>query len=139
MEVVRDVVRAIRELRQAADVAPNARVRVALAGETRAVAGSLDAIATLANADVTLGRGEGRVAVVRAIEVRLAVERDATAERARVARELTEARDSLRRSEELLERPGFADKAPVAVVERERAKLEERRAHVALLERQLTK
>jgi valyl-tRNA synthetase len=74
---------------------------------------------------------------VRAIEVRVAAGRDPAAERARLERELADARAALGRSEDVLAKPGFADKAPKAIVDKERARLEERRAQVALLEEEL--
>jgi len=132
-----DVVRAARALRQDAGIDPGERIRVALSGATGDVAASLDAIATLTNADVTIGKGTGPAKIVRAVEVRIEAKRDVAAERARLERELADAREALRRSEELLARPGFAEKAPKAVVEKERARLEERRAQVRLLEEEL--
>jgi valyl-tRNA synthetase len=132
-----EVVAAIRSLRQDAGVAPGERVRAMLSGDTKAVAGSVDAIASLANADVTLGQGEGPAAVVRTVDVRIAATRDAAAERARLERDLAEAREQLRRSEELLGRESFAAKAPPAVVAKERARLAERRERIRLLEEEL--
>jgi len=50
---------------------------------------------------------------------------------------LTEAKESLRRSRDLLNRPGFADKAPANVVANEKAKLAEREERVRLLEEEI--
>jgi valyl-tRNA synthetase len=154
-EVALDVVRAVRALRQETGIDPGDRIRVTLSGATAPVASSLGAVATLTNADVTIGDGgrgskgaeppagkeaalpPGPAKIVRAIEVRIEAERDAAGERARIERELAEAREALRRSEELLAKPGFAEKAPKAVVEKERARLEERRAQVRLLDEEL--
>ncbi len=133
-DVMLDVVRAARALRQESGIDPGEHVRVALSGQTGPVAASLDAIATLVSADVTLEAGSGPAKAVRAIEVRLEARRDPAAERARLERDLSDARAALARSEELLARPGFAEKAPAAVVNKERARLEERRAQVRLLE-----
>lgn len=133
-EVARDVVRAIRDLRQDAGAGPTERVSATLGGDTKAVASSLDVIAALALADVSLGGGEGPATVVRTIEVRIATRRDPAVERSRVERELSDARASLARSEELLARPGFAEKAPPKVVETERSRLTERRERVRLLQ-----
>jgi len=148
--VARDVVRAIRDLRQEAGLAPGERVAATLAGETAAVAGLLDEIGTLASADVTEGAGGGPAKAVRAIEVRVQASRhadakarykvvDAAAERARLEGELAGAGDALRRSEELLARPAFAERAPAEVVAKERARLDERRAQVRLLEEELAR
>jgi len=118
---------------------PSARIKVSLAGDTAAVRDLLPQIGDLTHSDVTLGKGEGTATVVRAIEIRLVVERDETEQRARLGRELEEARQVLTRSRELLAKPGFADKAPKDVVEKERARLKEREDRLKLLETELKK
>ncbi|TMF62208.1 MAG: valine--tRNA ligase [Chloroflexi bacterium] len=134
-----DVVRAIRNVRQEGGVDPSARVKVSLAGETAAVRDLLAQIAELTHSEVTLGKGEGTATVVRAIEIRLVAERDEAEERARLERDLDEARQMLKRSRDLLAKPGFADKAPTDVVDKEKAKLQEREGRVRLLEAELKK
>jgi len=69
--------------------------------------------------------------------VRVAADHDAAEHRARLEKELAEARDTLRRSRELLARPGFVEKAPPSVVDNERAKLAEREERVRQLEEEL--
>ncbi len=128
-----DVVRAIRNARQDGGLDPSARVKVSLAGETAAVRDLLKQIGDLTHSDVTLGKGEGTATVVRAIEIRLVVERDETQEKVRLERELAEAQAMLKRSRELLAKPAFAVKAPRDVVEKERQKLKEREERVNLL------
>ncbi|MBI2982880.1 MAG: hypothetical protein HYY42_01615 [Chloroflexi bacterium] len=132
-----EVVRAARALRQEAGVDPSRRASVSLSGQTGGIAGLTEVIATLVNGDVALREGSGPSKTARAVEVRVEAERDIAAERARLDRELTEAREALRRSEELLARPGFAEQAPKPVIDKERARLEERRAQLALLEEEL--
>jgi len=134
-----DVVRAIRNVRQEGGVDPSARVKVSLAGETAAVRDLLAQIAELTHSEVTLGKGEGTATVVRAIEIRLVAERDEAEERARLEGDLDEARQMLKRSRDLLAKPGFADKAPTDVVDKEKAKLQEREGRVRLLEAELKK
>ncbi len=136
-DVALDVVRAIRSLRQEAGTDPSERVSATLGADTSAIASSLDVIAALANTDVTLGGGEGPATIVRTIEVRIATKRDPVAERARLERELGEARSQLARSEELLARPEFTAKAPPKVIETERSRLTERRERVRLLQEEL--
>ena len=77
--------------------------------------------------------------MVRGIEIRLVLERDATEERARIERDLAQARELLKRSRDLLAKPGFAEKAPADVVAKERAKLKERESRVQVLEAELKK
>jgi valyl-tRNA synthetase len=130
-----DVVRAIRNTRQEGGLDPSSRVKVSLAGETAAVRDLLQQIGELTHSDVTIGAGgAGAATVVRAIEIRLVVERDEGEEKARLERELAEAQNMLKRSRELLDKPGFADKAPKDVVDKERARLKEREERVKLLE-----
>ena len=158
-----DIVRAIRNLRQSAGVKPGARVQATLGGDTRAIRELGDAIAHLTQTELSFGSGTvapladtlpsvpeqgplplgplppGHATVVRAVEVRLAAEHDAIEHRARLGKELIEARDLLQRSREVLAKPGFAEKAPPSVVANEQAKLAEREERVRLLERELGK
>jgi valyl-tRNA synthetase len=137
MEIALELVRAIRNLRQEAGVKPGERVKTTLGGDTTAIHDLADLIAHLAQTEVTFGSGGGQAAVVRAIEVRVSVERDPAEHRARLEKELAEAKEQLRRSRDLLARPGFAEKAPPNVVAGERAKLAEREERVRLLEEEL--
>ena len=114
-------------------------MKATLGGETRAVRELGDAIAHLTQTELSFGGGTGHATVVRAVEVRLAAERDAIEHRARLGKELIEARDLLQRSREVLAKPGFAEKAPPSVVANEQAKLAEREERVRLLERELGK
>ncbi len=135
-----DVVRAIRNLRQEAGLDPSARAKVSLAGETKAVGDLLKPIGELTHSEVSLNTGgEGAATVVRAIEIRLAAERDEAQDSARLERDMEEARQLLQRSRDLLAKPGFADKAPKDVVDKEKAKLKEREERVRLLEAELKK
>jgi valyl-tRNA synthetase len=134
-----DVVRAIRNLRQEAGLDPSARMKVSLAGQTAAIRDLLKQIGELTHSEVTLGTGEGTATVVRAIEIRLFAERDEAEERARLEREIEEAQRMLTRSRDLLNKAGFADKAPKDVVEKEKTKLNEREERLKLLEAELKK
>jgi valyl-tRNA synthetase len=134
-----DVVRAIRNARQDAGLDPSARVKVSLAGEIAAVRDLLKQIGELTHSEVILGTGEGTATVVRAIEIRLVAERDGAEERARLERELDEAQRMLERSRGLLAKPGFAEKAPKDVVEKEKSKLKEREDRLKLLQTELRK
>jgi len=137
MDIALELVRAIRNQRQEAGVKPGERVKTTLGGDTTAIRDIADLISHLAQTEVTFGSGSGQAAVVRAIEVRVAVERDPAEHRARLEKELAEARETLRRSRDLLARPGFAEKAPANVVANEKAKLAEREVRVRLLEEEL--
>jgi valyl-tRNA synthetase len=132
-----DVVRTIRNLRQTAGVRPGQKATVALGGDVSAIRELGDAIAHLTQSEVSFGGGSGQATVVRAVEVRLAAEHDVAGHRARLEKELAEAKALVRRSQELLARPGFAEKAPPSVVDNEKARLAEREERVRLLEEEL--
>ena len=132
--VVVDVVRAIRNLRADAGIDPGERVRVSLGGDVATVREMAPAIGELTRAEITFGAGAGAATVVRTVEVRLEAKRDVAVERARLERELADARETVKRSRELLARPGFAEKAPAEVVAKEKARLAERAERAKLLE-----
>jgi valyl-tRNA synthetase len=135
-----DVVRAIRNLRQESGLDPSARATVSLAGETAAVRDLTKLIGDLTHSDVALAsEGAGVATVVRAIEIRVVAHRDDAHDGGRLQKDVDEARLLLQRSRDLLAKPGFADKAPKDVVDKERAKLKEREDRVNLLEAELKK
>ncbi len=133
-----DVVRAIRSRRQEAAIQPSIRLTVALGGDADPLRSCEALIGALANADIRFGGGEAAPTIVRGVEIRLAIPRDAAAERGRLERDLGEARALLERSRTLLGST-FAAKAPAPVVEKERERLTEREAAVATLEAELAK
>ena len=133
-----EVIRRIRVRRQDAGLAPRATVQVSLGGDADALRPFADSIAALTNAEVRFGGGVGAPTLVRAVEVRVDVPRDASVERARLAKELTDARRLLDHSRTLLG-SDFANRAPAAVVEKARATLAEREAAVASLMAELAR
>ncbi|HEX4744907.1 MAG TPA: class I tRNA ligase family protein, partial [Candidatus Limnocylindria bacterium] len=135
--LVLDAVRAVRNLRQDAGVDPSETVDVSIGGDTASISWAAPHIAALTNAEVRFGAGEGSATVVRTVEVRLALRREAAAERARLEKELAEARAALDRSRELLANTSFTERAPKSVLEKERARLAEREERVRLLEDEL--
>jgi valyl-tRNA synthetase len=135
--VVIEVVRAIRNLRQSGGIRPGQKATVTLGGEVTAIRELADAIAHLTQTDVSFGSGTGTATVVRAVEVRVTAKHDPKEHRARLEKELAEAKTSLEHSRALLARPGFAEKAPELVVANERSKLTERDERVRLLTEEL--
>ena len=127
-----EVIRRIRDRRQDADVQPGTVVRVALAGDADPLRPFAGIIASLAGAEVTFGQGSEAPTMVRSVEVRMDVPRDAAGDRTRLEKELAEAEALLRSSRALLASE-FATRAPAAVVEKARAALAEREAAVASL------
>ncbi|HEX6061926.1 MAG TPA: class I tRNA ligase family protein, partial [Candidatus Limnocylindria bacterium] len=134
-----EVIRRIRERRQEARIEPRTTVQVALGGDAAALRPFADIIASLTGADVRFGGGDTAPTLVRAVEVRVAVPRDATADRARLEKELAGAQALLERSRGLLADPSFSARAPAPVVEKARAGLAEREAAVASLRAEIEK
>ncbi|MDP9245326.1 MAG: hypothetical protein M3O64_01625, partial [Chloroflexota bacterium] len=134
-----EVIRRIRERRQEADIDPRTKVRVALAGDATALEPFADIIASLTTADVRFGGGDSAPTLVRAVEIRVDVPRDAAADRARLEKEIAEAQALLEKSRSLVTDPAFTKRAPAPVVEKARAALAERQAAVASLQAELAK
>ena len=133
-----EVIRRIRERRQDAGIAPGVQVRVALAGEAESLRDFAGIIASLAGADLGFGTGREAPTMVRSIEVRIDVPRDAADDRERLEKELAETTKLLEQSRTLLG-SDFSARAPAPVVEKARVALAEREAAVASLRAELAK
>jgi valyl-tRNA synthetase len=143
-----DLVRALRALRVEHGIEAGRRMPVVIGAgrhvdEVRALAGGIVALAKLDDVEIadalTPARGQARTLTSAGIEaaVPLAEVVDLDAERLRLRRRLDDASADIARSERKLNNPQFTSKAPPAVVDRERARLDEARAAVAKLEAQL--
>ncbi len=133
-----EVIRRIRERRHDGGVEPGAKVRVALAGDAGPLKPFAGVIASLSGAEVVFGGGVEAPTMVRSVEVRIDVPRDAAADRMRLERELDDALTLLQQSRTLLG-SDFATRAPAPVVEKARTALAEREAAVASLKAELAK
>jgi valyl-tRNA synthetase len=128
-------VRAIRNARAEYGVEPGRRIeaRVSTGVHQATFAAQRSLLVSLARLDdarlaleASLSRPANALALVLpGVEVYLPLAGmiDVERERARLSKELTEAEAQIERTRSLLARPGFADKAPAEVVEREREKL----------------
>jgi valyl-tRNA synthetase len=134
-----EVIRRIRERRQEAGIEPRTKVQVALGGDATALRPFADIVASLSGAEVRFGGGDAAPTLVRAVEVRVDVPRDKTADRARLEKELAEAQALLEHSRMLAADPSFSARAPAHVVEKAKAALAEREAAVASLRAELAK
>ncbi len=134
-DTLRDVVRAVRNLRAEKGVAPGQRfgailVSASHAGVLEDQKASLAALSRLDESKIRVlaaldEKPEGHVAlVVGPVEVYLPLTEmiDTAEERRRLERDLAEAQGQIRRLETMLDGP-FAEKAPDEVVEKERARL----------------
>ncbi|NMC53609.1 MAG: valine--tRNA ligase [Chloroflexi bacterium] len=134
-ELVMDVIRAIRNLRAEKKVTPGKRIPATICAGERLAAleaqrGSIAYLAYLDAEHLTLTGAvaeapQGQAAlVVSGVEIYLPLAElvNVEEERARLSKELEEAQSQVARLEQLLGSP-FAQKAPAAVVEKEREKL----------------
>ncbi|MEA4906921.1 MAG: valine--tRNA ligase [Anaerolineaceae bacterium] len=147
--LLQDVVRAIRNLRAEKKVAPGKRIPAILAaGERLSVlqesAATLAALAFIDPQALDIRaaldeKPQGAVSqVVSGVEIFLPLADlvDAGAERARLGKELAEVQSQIQRLEGLLHSP-FAQKAPAAVVDKERQKLATYQESAVKLQEQL--
>ena len=136
--LVMDVVRAIRNIRQDQGIDPSDTVDASVDGGRDALESQQPLVERLASCRLTFGAADGMATVIRGITVRVRIARgDAAAARARLEKELADAREQLRRSRELLGLESFTAKAPPEIVAKERARLAEREAQVRKLEADL--
>ena len=135
-----EVVRAIRNIRQERGIEAAETVDAFVDGAGDVLEGQRELIERLAGCRLAFGPGEGMATVLRGITVRVKLPLgDIGAARARLERELAEARQLLDRTRDLLARESFAAKAPAAVLAKERARLAEREAQVRKLEADLNR
>jgi valyl-tRNA synthetase len=135
MNILMDAVRAIRNSRAEYNVPPGKRIVALIAAgqhrdlllEQRAI---LSLLAKLEDSKLRIFKTKTAPAkavtlVVGTVTVHLPLAGlvDLDAERARLSKELQDAEQRIVRSEQLLANPGFAEKAPEQVVQRERDKL----------------
>jgi len=148
MELLMELIRAVRNARAEYDVPPGQRIAALISAGDREelLREQAEMICTLARVD------SARLTIARHLDappqsltlvtgpvttyLPLAGLVDLEAERARLSRELAETEAQMARSEALLAGP-FAQKAPPAVVERERAKLAELQARAERLRARL--
>jgi valyl-tRNA synthetase len=144
VERVIEVVRAIRNLRAEKNVEAARVIPVVLRSEAWSgpLGEMLPAVAALARCEPRLGAAvEGRAITLNLGEVDVLVPEaglfDVEAERARLQRELADSLAQIERLEQLLAKPGFAEKAPPHLVQAEREKLDRAVAKLGAIESQL--
>jgi valyl-tRNA synthetase len=147
--LVQDIVRAIRNLRAEKKVAPGKKIPawIAAGNKVDILKAQQKTIQTLAHLDANAFQlekvlsekpQEAATLVVAGVEIYLPLAGmvDTTAERIRLEKELEEVQQQISRLEQLLSSP-FAQKAPPAVVEKERDKLMIYRQSAERLESQI--
>ena len=148
-DLIQEIVRSIRNLRAEKSVAPSRRIAANFAAGIKAdllrkQAKVIASLAGLNEAELTIGQSlngkpkDAAALVVGPVEIYLPLEGmvDLAEEKTRLEKDLKEARSHIERLEKLLA-GDFANKAPAALVQKEREKLEGYRATAEKLEAQL--
>jgi valyl-tRNA synthetase len=147
--LLQDIVRSIRNLRAEKNVAPSRRIAAAIAGgpsldllreqsRTLALLAGLNEAETSISGSLSEKPKEAAALVVGAVEIYLPLAGmiDLAEERSRLEKDLRDARSQIERLEKLLA-GDFANKAPAALIQKEREKLEGYRKTAEKIEGQL--
>jgi valyl-tRNA synthetase len=150
MERLMEAIKAVRNMRAAADVVPSRMCHIVIDAQREDLAAAVDAhrdyFEKLAHVEDIriLGKGESKpenasAAVVAGMEVYLELKGliDVEKERARIHKEQAKIEKDMKRTEGKLGSQGFLSKAPAAVVEKERAKLADFKQKMESLEERL--
>ncbi len=144
MTDVQELISAVRRFRADQGISPRQKLAVSVLDPELVLEDwSMDlvtrmAVVSLTSVDTEPGPGHTRLVAGR-LQGFIALDGviDLEAERSRLAKALHAARGDLSRAEAKLANPQFVDRAPEAVVDKERAKLEELTELVSTLDRQL--
>jgi valyl-tRNA synthetase len=151
MEWVKQFILGIRKIKGEMNIAPGKPVPVLLANAgakdaawAEAARPYLDFLARTESVEILLPGDEGpesAMALVGEMKVLIPLAGliDKEAELKRLEKEIGKARGEVERTEKKLQNPNFVDKAPAAVVDKERTKLDEARGALANLEAQAEK
>ena len=145
-ELLRDIVRAVRDLRSQYNAPPSKKIdaTIKVSAESEAVLGKLSGLLKHMAGIESLAMGVdverpalSAVAVVGDLEIYLVGAMDPEKEKAKLVKQKEKIQKELERSEKKVNNPGFTGKAPAAVVEKERQKVEEMRGQIELIDKSL--
>jgi len=128
--LLQEIINACRRLRSEMNLSPAQRVPLIVAGDA-AILGKLapyiGSLAKLSEVQVVsvLPSGEAAIAIVGTFKLMLKVEIDVAAERERLSKEINRLQNEISKTQGKLSNASFVNRAPVAVVEQERNRLEE--------------
>ena len=128
--LLQEIVIACRKLRSEMNLSPAQRVPLIASGDEGALmtfAPYISNLAKLSNVKIVADQPEGdaAVAIVGAFRLMLKVEIDVGAERERLDKEIVRLENEIQKSRGKLSNRNFIDRAPAAVVEQERKRMEE--------------
>jgi valyl-tRNA synthetase len=144
VELEKEIVNAIRNLRSEMKISPAARIPAISAGpQMLPVLSSIVTLARLSElkyvSEEELNGTDAPLKVVRETKIKLKVEIDAAAERARIGKEIARLEAEIPKARAKLGNASFVDRAPANVVEQERARLAGFEATLGKLQQQLDK
>jgi len=147
--LLQEIIIACRKLRSEMNLSPAQRVPLIIssgiaAGDEdtlKALAPYISSLAKLSEVQIVAEQPEGdaAVAIVRAFRLMLKVEIDVAAERERLDKEITRLQNEISKTQGKLSNSSFVDRAPAAVVEQERKRMENFSATIAQLQTQRSK
>jgi valyl-tRNA synthetase len=128
--LLQEIVIACRKLRSEMNLSPAQRVPLIASGDEgalRPLAPYISNLAKLSDVQIVAEQPEGdaAVAIVGAFRLMLKVEIDVVAERERLDKEIVRLENEIQKTRGKLSNSNFIDRAPAAVVEQERKRMEE--------------
>jgi valyl-tRNA synthetase len=129
IDMLQKLITACRSLRGEMNLSPAARVPLIAAGDAAtltAFASYLASLAKLSEVQIVaeLPAGDAAVAIVGGFKLMLKVEIDVAAERERLDKEIARLQGEIAKAQGKLSNASFVDRAPAAVVEQERKRME---------------
>ena len=142
--LLQEMVNSARSLRSEMSLSPALRVPLLASGKQstlKEVAPYLQALAKLSDVSIltTLPDNDAPIAIVGEFKLMLKVEIDVAAERERLDKEIAKLDVEINKAQSKLSTPSFVERAPVAVVEQEKKRLEDFSATLLQLKLQRVK